>query len=576
MTGSVVAVHQEVVERLVAPGAPYELERVTVGGREYRAYAQAPASLEEFFAGAAASFPDRVLLAQEGRRHTFGDLFGAAGKLAGALQDEFGVAAGDRVGIVMRNRPEYLAALFAVARIGAVAVLFNSRGAPAELRAATDDVPCSAILADETRAGRLVEGGCAAPLVVVRESAELPDGLAGTTDYCDLVAAGRRAADPAAVGRDDPAWILFTSGTSGRAKGAVLTQRNVCNMITNMRFMRDSGVELTARLSGVPAATALEHAPPSVALMVYPLFHVSGLSVLATALLVGGTIVVLRRWDPGAAAREIIANGVTALSAPPPVLHDLLSLPNAADVLGGLVQLGAGGQATTAGLARRMKETAPRAAQGGGWGMTETVATVCGAAGPLLEERPGAAGRVIPIMDVRAVDEKGTVLPPGEAGELQVRGVLVMSGYWGRPEATEAAFDGEWYRTGDVGFVEKDGFVYVIDRLTDMVISGGENIYCAEVEKALTTADDFVEVAVFGVPDPRLGERTVAAVRPRDGLALTEADVKAMVGAVLADYKVPSEVVFTPGPFPRTATGKVEKARLRASILAERADPRPA
>jgi long-chain acyl-CoA synthetase len=568
MSLSVVVVHQAVVESLTAPGGRFELEQVTVGDRLYRAYRHAPASLEEFFANAAASFADRVLLVQEGRRYTYGELFAAARRLAGSLRDEFGVGAGDRVGIVMRNRAEYLVALFAAARIGAVAVLFNSRGTAAELGAAAGDVPCTVVIADKDRAERLTEADGAAPLVVVGEHGS--SGTAGATDYASLVASGRRDATSAVVGRDAPAWVLFTSGTSGRSKGAVLTQRNVCNMITNLDYMRESARELRSRLCGVPAETLMERTPPLVSLLVYPLFHVSGLSVMANALLKGGRMVALRRWDPERAARDIVENKVTALSAPPLVLHDLLALPDAAGVLGGLVQIGAGGQATPANLARRMREAAPGAAQSGGWGMTETVATVCAAAGPLADARPGAAGRTMPVMDVRAVDDAGRVLPPGTPGELQVRGVLVMQGYYGRPEATAAAFDGEWYRTGDIGHVDEDGFVYVIDRLTDMVISRGENIYCAEVEKALAATDDFVEVAVFGVPDVRMGERTIAAVRPRDGLVLAPEDVRSAVGRVLADYKVPSEVVFLPDPFPRTATGKVEKAKLRAAFLAGR------
>jgi acyl-CoA synthetase (AMP-forming)/AMP-acid ligase II len=326
----------------------------------------------------------------------------------------------------------------------------------------------------------------------------------GAADYAALIAAGRREAAAAVVDRDAPAWVLFTSGTSGRAKGAVLTQRNVCNMITNLDYMRESAVELRARLSGVPAETVREHTPPLVSFLIYPLFHVSGLSVMWNALLKGGTMVARRRWDAIEAARAIVEHKVSVLSAPPLVLHDLLALPDAARVLGGLVQIGAGGQATPVNLARRMREVAPGAVQGGGWGMTETA----------------------------------------------------------------AAFDGEWYRTGGVGHVDEDGFVYVIDRLTDMVISGGENIHCAEVEKALAATDDFVEVAVFGVPDVRLGERTVAAVRPRGGLVLGAEEIRSAVGRALADYKVPSEVVFPSGPFPRTATGKVEKAKLRAAFLA--------
>jgi acyl-CoA synthetase (AMP-forming)/AMP-acid ligase II len=193
---------------------------------------------------------------------------------------------------------------------------------------------------------------------------------------------------------------------------------------------------------------------------------------------------------------------------------------------------------------------------------------VCSASGDLADVHPDSAGRKSPLIDVRTVDPLGKVLPSGEIGELQLRGVLIMQGYWGRPEATAEAFDGDWYRTGDVGRIDADGFIYIIDRLTDMVISGGENIYCAEVENALVASDQFTEVAMFGVPDTRLGERAVAAVTLREGTDLTAEDIKALAASALADYKVPTEIVFDLGPFPRTATGKIEKRKLRSAYLA--------
>lgn len=560
MAEPVVTAHRAVVASLTAPGGPFELELVDAGGRACRAYRHAPADLEAFFAGAEQRFGDRVLMVEEGRPYTYGELLAAGRRLAGSLRAEFGLRPGDRVGVAMRNRPEYLVALFAAARAGAVAVLFNGRAADSELCAAAGDVPCSVIVADETRAARLAASGV--PLVVVREP-----GSAATAgaDYADLAGPARPEAAATPAGRDAPAWVLFTSGTSGRAKGAVLTHRNVANMVGNLDFMRASALGLSARLHGVPAETIAAHAPPESALLVFPLFHVSGLTVLATAMLGGGTLVTIRRWDPDEATRLIVRHRVTSVSGPPLVLQDLLARP---DALGGVVHLGVGGQATPANLATRIREVLPGVAQGGGWGMTETAGGVCAAAGPLAGARPGAAGWISPLMDVRAVDADGRPLPPGGRGELQVRGVLVMRGYWNRPEATARAFDGDWYRTGDVGHVDADGFVYVTDRMTDMVISGGENIYCAEVENALAATDHFAEVAVFGVPDTRLGERTVALVRTRDGVALTAEQVRALVGRTLADYKVPAEVVFARTAFPRTATGKVEKARLRGAYLA--------
>ncbi|MGI8330436.1 class I adenylate-forming enzyme family protein [Actinomadura scrupuli] len=566
MSPSVVETYREIVASLTAAGGPFEMETRLLCGRAVRAFRQAPRSLEDHFAEAAEAFPDEVLLVQEGREHTYGQVFRLARRLAGSLQDDFGVRAGDRVGVVMRNRLEYFVALFAAARIGAVAVLFNGRGAPAELRTATEDVPCTVIVADDARAARLRDGGCRIPLVVTCDpGAVSPEGAA---DFAELIAAGRREADAIPAEFEDPAWILFTSGTSGRAKGAVLTQANVCNMLKNLDLLRASGLEYTARKHGVPVAVLLQHAPPMSVFLVYPMFHVSGLTAMASALMSGGRMVAVRRWNSAEAARLIAEHKVTSLSGPPLVVQDLLELPGASALLATVTQAGVGGQATPPNLPQRMREVMPQAGQGGGWGMTEAVGGVCSASGDGADVHPVSAGWTSPLMDVRTVDPLGKVLPQGETGELQLRGVLIMQGYFGRPEATAEAFDGDWYRTGDVGRVDADGFIYIVDRLTDMVISGGENIYCAEVENALVASDQFAEVAMFGVPDARLGERTVAAVTLREGTDLTAEDIKALAASTLADYKVPTEIVFDLGPFPRTATGKIEKRKLRSAYLA--------
>jgi acyl-CoA synthetase (AMP-forming)/AMP-acid ligase II len=302
-------------------------------------------------------------------------------------------------------------------------------------------------------------------------------------------------------------------------------------------------------------------------LLVFPLFHISGITAFFTTAQSGGMLTMLRRWRPEAALQAIAANKVTMLSGPPLVVTDLLDQENAVERMASLNSVAVGGQATPASIIARLSRALPMASQSVGWGSTEVSGTVASAAGATFASRTNSCGLPSPLIDMRVVDEAGNEVPPGESGEIWLRGVLVTPGYWNKPEATAAAFNGEWFKSGDVGFIDADGFVHLIDRKKDMVISGGENIYCAEVERVLSADEAFVEVALFGVPDERLGERAVAAVVLRDGFSRSEDEVKGFVRSALADYKVPSAVDFELGPFPRNVTGKVNKAKLRSAYL---------
>jgi acyl-CoA synthetase (AMP-forming)/AMP-acid ligase II len=278
-------------------------------------------------------------------------------------------------------------------------------------------------------------------------------------------------------------------------------------------------------------------------------------------------LTTIRRWRADEALPLISRNRITMLSGPPLILGDLLDQPGASEHLSTINHIGVGGQATPVSLITRVAQALPMAAQGGGWGMTEVTGSATALSGPVFAARPTSAGRLSPLLELRVVDDEGQDVPTGAAGELWLRGSLVMQGYWNAPGATAAAFEDDWYKTGDVGFVDSDGFVFIVDRKRDMVICGGENIYCAEVERVLSSDEAFLEVSLFGIPDDRLGERAIAAVTLRDGHRRTEDGVKQFARASLADYKVPSEVIFDLGPFPRNATSKIDKAKLRAAYL---------
>ena len=370
-----------------------------------------------------------------------------------------------------------------------------------------------------------------------------------------------------------PAAILFTSGTTGRAKGATLTHANLCNMAHNLRYSGAVGLALAAHRLGVEPEVLRSKAPVPSTLLVTPMFHISGVTNFFTAACTGGKLVLVRRWDGAAVLPLISRHQVTAVSGPTMVLSDLLDQPEAERHLASITSFVVAGQATPKSLIERVSQALPRAAQASGWGMTETSGSIASASGPVLLAHPGSVGRFSPVTEGRIADPSGAVLGPGEVGELQVRGALVMKGYWAQPEATAAAFEGDWYRTGDLGYIDPDGYVHLVDRAKDMVISAGENIYCAEVERVLCACPDFSEAALFGVPDARLGERAIAAVVLKPGAALGDEAVKAMVRAELAAYKSPSEVVFDIAPLPRNTLGKVDKAALRLAYFERLREP---
>lgn len=537
---------------VTAPGTPFEL----VEREGLLQFAQAA--------------PDLALMIEHARRHgdktflvdfssdgaerrlTFEQVFAWRDQLVPMLH----IRRGDRVAICMRNRAEWIVAFMAVIKAGGIAALLNSRGSPVELVAMIEDVTPALVLADSRRAGLIREGGYKGRMLDLTRPFEGQE-------------VERRAAepvvDPGLAKADDPCAILFTSGTTGRVKGAVLTHRS---LITGLMTMQLSGVMVLhnmARAHGIPVETILANLPQQATLLVYPLFHISGLgAAFLSPLLAGSKVVIMRRWDAKEAVRLIGVEHITMFSAVPTMLWDLLHRARLGDAdLSSLRNIASGGQALPVNLLDEIREACPQAVMGTGYGMTEASGSLAQAVGEDFIRNRSAAGRVLPLAQVRIAAPDGTVLPQGQSGEIQFRGAMAMQGYWNRPEETAAAFTADgWLRTGDVGYLDAEGYVFIVDRVKDMVISGGENIYCAEVERVMGEMPGVGECAAFGIPDERLGELLVAVVR---GQGIDEAAVKDWVGERLARYKAPGRVAITDQPLPRNDVGKVNKAALRAA-----------
>lgn len=536
---------------VTAPGTPFEL----VERDGLLQFAQAA--------------PDLALMIEHARRHgdktflvdfssdgserrlTFEQVFAWRDELAPML----GIRRGDRVAICMRNRAEWIVAFMAVIKAGGVAALLNSRGSPAELVAMIDEVTPEVVLADSRRAALIREGGYQGRML----------DLTRPFDEAEIARRAAASVEPTLATPLDPAAILFTSGTTGRVKGAVLTHRS---LITGLMLMQLSGMMVVhnmARAHGMEPAQLIAAMPQQAVLLVYPLFHISGLgAAFLSPLFAGSKVVIMRRWDAEEAARLIDAEKITMFSAVPTMLWDLLhrAKPGETD-LSSLRNIASGGQALPVNLLDAIREACPQAVMGTGYGMTEASGSLAQAVGEDFLRKRSSAGRVLPLAQVRIVAPDGTVQAAGQNGEIQLKGAMVMAGYWNRPEDTAAAFtpDG-WLRTGDVGYLDEEGYIFIVDRVKDMVISGGENIYCAEVERVLGELEGVGECAAFGIPDERLGELLVAVVR---GEGLTEAQVKDWVGERLARYKAPGHVAIIPEALPRNHVGKVDKNALRAA-----------
>ncbi|UDY35234.1 class I adenylate-forming enzyme family protein [Dermatobacter hominis] len=552
--------YEEACRQVTAPGAPFETVEQEVMGVPRTLFRNAPGSLRDVVIGASQR-GDATFLVYEDERWSFERFGREVAGLAAALVDRFGVRKGDRVAVAMRNYPEWVVSYAAAVSVGAISVSFNAWWTPDEMDFALRDCGASVLIADEERIERS-RGTCDAlgiPTIAVRApaAAATPGGapVEGWTEVVDPDA----AMPDTNIDPDDDATILYTSGTTGNPKGAVSTHRAVVQAI--MGYACRSALDKARdpdRLGGKSAP---------VFILVVPLFHVTGCVPVMLSCLIGGLeLVMMYKWQPERALELIEREGVTNFVGVPTQNIDMLNSPafDRYDT-SSLRSVGGGGAPAPPELVQRISTTYASAAPGVGYGMTETNAYGPQNSGPDYVERPTSAGRVTPIMRVEVRDPAGVPVPNGEAGEIWFDGPNLIRGYWNRPDATAEVLVDGWLRSGDVGRLDDEGFIYVEDRIKDMVLRGGENVYCAEVEAAFHEHPAVHEVAVFGVPHERLGEEVAAVVMLRDGASATEEELLEHVAERLAAFKVPTRLRVTSEPLPRNAAGKFLKRELRRS-----------
>ncbi|PIE31834.1 MAG: AMP-dependent synthetase [Ilumatobacter coccineus] len=570
---------------LSSEGSMFAISTTTVRGIPMRVFTNAPPTLRAMW-DMTRAFDANPYVVFEDETYTYGEIDAAVRSFAHYLRDTCGIAEGGRVAIAMRNYPEWVIAYWATTTIGASVVGMNAWWTTSEMRFGIVDSEATVIVADDERLERLfpvldeIRGIRPLHVVAVRSDRELPDDAV----YWSDVVTPETAPDqlPAAtIDPDDDATIFYTSGTTGTPKGAQLTHRGSVHNVMNLLFMTvvNELAEAKAVEAGdldKPTVAATEPGSTLVFMAPTPMFHVTANNcVFHPATVTGGKVVFMHKWDTARALELIEREGVTNFSGVPTMSRELLLHPDwerrdTSTIRG----MGGGGAALQPDLVGKIDEALANGGPSTGYGLTETCGIATANIRTAYLDRPDSAGRFVPTLDARLIEPDGTVLEPGPdvVGEVCVRGPVVIKGYLNRPRETADAIQDGWFRTGDIGRIDEDGFLYIVDRSKDMVIRGGENVYCNEVEAAIYQHPDVTEAAVFGLPDDRLGEKVAAVIVTAPGSSLDEASLADFLSKDLAKFKIPEQVWFRTDQLPRNANGKFLKRELRDQIIKTSSD----
>jgi long-chain acyl-CoA synthetase len=547
-------------EVLTGPGGDFEIVEADVLGNRLRVYKNAPPSVREVWLSTL-QYADRDYLVYQDERWTYADAHRDVNAIAAWMFAQ-GVRPGDRVAVAMRNYPEWLLIYWACVSTGIAVVGMNAWWTAEEMEYALKDSEPKILFADAERLERAlaIEGAADRMQIVGVRS---PDAPAPVLPWADVLAHGGDM--PAVtVDPDSDACIFYTSGTTGFPKGAQLTHRGCVANLFNMMFSAASTALAMNLATGEPIP---EDPPVPAGLVTTPLFHVTanncGAYLLTAA---GGKIVLMFRWDAGEALKLVEREKITAVSGVPIMARELINHPDFEKTdTSSLATLGGGGAQLPPDLVHKIDSTVATARPNTGYGMTETCGIITSVSADFFVDKPDSAGPAMPNFEAKCVNELGETVPQGEVGELWVKGSSVIKGYINRPEATAESITDGWLHTGDIARIDKDGFIFIVDRKKDMVLRGGENVYCAEVESTLYRHPAVAECSVFGVPDDRLGEEVGAAVVLKPGETLTADALREHCAATMAKHKVPRYIWFL-SALPRNASGKFVKRDLKEQL----------
>ena len=546
----------EIIAELTGPGQDYEIVPGEVWGRPCRFFKNAPATLGALYDSTRS---DATFLVYEEERLSFEETHNTVSRIAQLLVARYGIKKGDRVAISMRNFPEWVLAFNAATSIGAIAVPMNSLWQAEEMEFAIKDSGAKVLFADQERLDRLarIQKPLALEVIAIRPQADLSKGTHAWAELLRDTPPGKMPQVDLDPG--DPATIFYTSGSTGHPKGAVSCHRNIINALLSWEL----DAQIGALIQGAPEAPEYQIA----SLLAVPLFHATGAhAVMLASYRLQRKLVCMYRWDVQEAMRLIEQERITSFVAPAAMTGDLVQATLKAEHdLSSLLSVGGGGAPRAPEQVRNIANKFDNAMPSTGWGMTETNAIGTSIGGADYVEHPGSSGRCSAVLDLRVVDAEGSVLPPGQRGELQVRGVSVIQGYWNRPEANAAVFPDGWLGTGDVAMIDAEGYLYIVDRIKDLVIRGGENIGCAEVEAGLLEHPQVLEASVYAVPDERLDEEVGATIFTEG--KLEEADLRDFLLQHMAKFKIPRYIEFSSEPLPRIASGKINKLQIRGNFV---------
>ena len=546
---------------VTGPGQIFELIDGEVRGVKMKVFKNAPAHLGQVFAGSR-GHGDKTFLVYEDEIITFAQAADRIDALASLLVNTYGVKKGDRVAVAMRNFPEWVMSFAAIISVGAINVSMNSWWTEDEMDFALEDSGATVLICDQQRfdigAASCVKKNI--KVLVVRPEKPLP---AGVDKWEEVLPLGDK--HPGAdISPDDDATILYTSGTTGRPKGAVSTHRAILSSI-----MAFSARNTIFQMSGTKLKDVDGPEVPTSFILIVPLFHVTGcVPVMLSCFVAGLKLAIMYKWDPEKALEMIEREQITNFVGVPTQSWDLVNSPAFEKYdTSSLRAVGGGGAPSPTSLVGKVNDKVKNGNPQLGYGMTETNAFGPAITGSDYLSHPTSTGRASWPMFVEVRDENLKPVPTGQSGEIWFFGPMLIRGYWNRPDATAETIVDGWLRSGDLGRLDADGYVYVEDRVKDMILRAGENVYGAEVESAIYEHPAVHEAAVFGVPHERLGEEVGVAILVNDGMTLTPEELWTFLDVKIAKFKIPTQVVIMSEPLPRNAAGKFLKRELQQHVV---------
>jgi len=556
----------DAVTSLTGVGQPFELNSAEIDGVEYTNFAGMPANLGQYFL-LMQQHADKDFAVYLDERYTFAEGYQHSAEFGTALLQRYGVVKGDRVAILSRNNPQWLMAFMGAVAVGAVAVPMNAWWTTEELDYGFADSGAKIVVADRSRVERLapIAEKYGLQIIAIDDCGGLD---VPSTPFAGLLAEFAGAPMPEVdVALDDHATIMYTSGSTGHPKGALSSHRGILSALFSWMLM---GV--ATKIAEGDGKAGAEEKFPAAALVTIPLFHCTGShSAFLLSLVVGRKMVIMHKWDAQEALRLIEQERITWFNGVPTMSAELQAAAETSERdISSLAEIMAGGAARPPDQVGKLTGTFKKSSPGIGYGLTETNALGAVNAGAFYMANPQSTGRVVPaVTEFRIEGEDGAELPLGERGELCIKSPANVLGYWNKPEATAEAFVKGWFHTGDVGYMDGDGFVYIVDRIKEIIIRGGENISCLEVEAAIYAHPAISEAAVFGLPDERLGEIVGAAIVLQEEAEMTSEDLCDFLAEHLASFKIPAHIWFRAEQLPRIASGKIFKRQLKADYAAE-------